>query len=176
MNCLFHRLRVFGRIGLLSGLLVFAGFSSAMLVGPAGGFVQSAVAQASTGSAERPAALNPQPAAPAAKSTPPAQGQQRKNSARWLWGLGAGLVALMGFFLLRILTTKPQAMPKATEDESARVRRHQHRRGQGRTPASREEQRISETSRDEFLNAPMRQSATGMAASPSTLPDPNPKP
>ncbi|MDO7875463.1 hypothetical protein Q5H93_12035 [Hymenobacter sp. ASUV-10] len=52
-------------------------------------------------------------------------------------------------------------MPTATEDESARVRRHQHRRGQGRTPASREEQRISENSRDEFMNAPMRHTAAG---------------
>jgi|GEM_PF-5293682 len=78
----------------------------------------------------------------------------------------------MGFLLLRILTAKPQAMPIATEDENARVRRHQHRRGQGRTPASREEQRISETSRDEFMNAPMRQTAADTPEPKADFPDP----
>ena len=174
MDYFFHRLRGFGRIGLLAGLLAFAGLSSGMLSGPAGGFVQSAVAQASAGGTERPAALTPPPAAPVAKPMPPAQGQHRENSARWLWGLGAGIVVLMGFFLLRILTAKPKAMPTATEDENARVRRHQHRRGQGRTPASREEQRISETSRDEFMSAPMRQGATGVAAAEGEPSDPMP--
>lgn len=171
MDYSLHRLRRLGRIGLLTGLLALADFPPVLRSWQAGDFVQSAIAQAPGGSVERPAVPAPQPPAPIVESTPQVPGQQRNRNTSWLWVLGGGIMVLMGFFLLRILTAKPKEMPTATEDESARVRRHQHRRGQGRTPASREEQLISETSRDEFMNAPMRQTAADTPEPKSDLSD-----
>lgn len=175
MYCFLPLFRRLGRLGLLAGLLAGADFSATLLARAPGVFVQSAVAQGPTGSVERPIRATPVPA-PIVEPTPPPPpaGNKLEGATRGLWVLAGGIVIVMGFVLFRIFTSKPQAVPTAREDENARVRRHQHRRGQGRTPASREEQRISESSRDEFMNSPMRQ--TG-AIAPATKSGPsNPKP
>jgi hypothetical protein len=166
MYCILYKCRRFWRVGLLAGLLAGADVVTTILLGTPSALIQSAVAQAPTGTTERPVSSVPV-APPVVESKPLPAGRKQAGTTRALWVLAGGILVAIGFIIFRIFTAKPQAMPTAREDESARVRRHQHRRGQGRTPASREEQRVSETSRDEFMNAPMRQVVTG-APEPKT--------
>jgi hypothetical protein len=107
--------------------------------------------------------IAPSQAIPAAKP---------QSSGTWKWVLGIVLGAIMGFLLARVLTAKPKEVPVALEDENAGIRRRDHRRGQGATPASREEQRISKLSEDEFMQAPMRQTVRPPVPAPPVSPPP----